>query len=119
MEQSVLDARHNALKNGICNACFHQGDLAKIAGDIGKTIDPPDVVIVDPNRPGLDASLVEWIARSKVQRVVYVSCNPATQARDLQRMMEIEPRYGLDTLAMVDMAPHTPHIETVASLSLR
>lgn len=119
VEQSVLDARHNALKNGICNACFHQGDLAKIAGDIGKTIDPPDVVIVDPNRPGLDASLVEWIARSKVQRVVYVSCNPATQARDLQRMMEIEPRYGLDTLAMVDMAPHTPHIETVASLSLR
>jgi len=119
VEQSVLDARHNALKNGIYNACFHQGDLAKIAGDIGKTIDPPDVVIVDPNRPGLDASLVEWIARSKVQRVVYVSCNPATQARDLQRMMEIEPRYGLDTLAMVDMAPHTPHIETVASLSLR
>mmetsp|Transcript_3445 Transcript_3445/g.21594 ORF Transcript_3445/g.21594 Transcript_3445/m.21594 type:complete len:419 (+) Transcript_3445:35-1291(+) len=119
VEQSVLDARRNATMNSINNAQFFQGDLAKIAGDIGKTIDTPDIVIVDPNRPGLDGSLVEWIARSKVPRVVYVSCNPATQARDLQRMMEIEPRYGIDSVAMVDMAPHTPHIETVASLSLR
>lgn len=119
LEQSVMDAKENATNNQVRNAKFFQGDLAKIAADIGTAVPHPDIVVVDPNRPGLDASLTDWIAKCGAKRIVYVSCNPSTQARDVQRIMSAEPRYALKTLAMVDMAPHTPHIETIASLSLR
>ncbi|KAH6788186.1 RNA methyltransferase family protein [Perilla frutescens var. hirtella] len=82
-DQAVTDARRNANLNGICNATFVQGDLNKIGENFGEYFPKPDLVITDPNRPGMHMKLIKFLLNLKASRIVYVSCNPATRARDL------------------------------------
>lgn len=123
--QAVSDARRNAKLNGICNATFVEGDLNKIGENFGKDFPKPDVVISDPNRPGMHMKLIKFLLKLKAPRIVYVSCNPATCARDLDYLchgvveQNIEGCYKLKSLQPVDMFPHTPHIECVCLLELR
>jgi 23S rRNA (uracil1939-C5)-methyltransferase len=77
-------------------------------------IEKPHVVLLDPPRAGMNPKLVRDVVGMKPVKIVYISCNPSTQARDVALM--IEEGYKLEKLAMVDMFPHTPHIETVALL---
>ncbi|KAL0441453.1 UNVERIFIED_CONTAM: putative RNA methyltransferase [Sesamum radiatum] len=83
VDQAVSDARRNANLNGISNATFVQGDLNKIGENFGEYFPKPDLVITDPNRPGMHIKLIKFLLKLKAARIIYVSCNPATCARDL------------------------------------
>ena len=112
--EAIQDAEINAKLNGIENVEFIVSEVEKILDDSffsqkGK----PDVIIVDPPRAGLHKNVVEAINNSKVEKVVYVSCNPSTQARDIGLMKN---HYSLERIRTVDMFPYTSHIETVALL---
>jgi 23S rRNA (uracil1939-C5)-methyltransferase len=76
----------------------------------------PDIIITDPPRAGMHPDVVKTILNARPQRIVYVSCNPATQARDLQMLDEL---YRVDAVQPVDMFPHTPHVENVVMLNLK
>lgn len=123
--QAISDACRNAELNGITNATFVQGDLNKVGESFGNNFPKPDVVISDPNRPGMHMKLIKFLLKLKAPRIVYVSCNPATCARDLDYLchgvkeQNIEGCYKLKSLQPVDMFPHTPHIECVCLLELR
>ena len=115
--EAVDDARTNARTNNIDNTLFFAGDMKDLLDD--KFIDrygQPDVVITDPPRAGMHGAVVQTIMRAAPQRIVYVSCNPATQARDIQLLA---PMYYVTKVQPVDMFPHTPHVENVALLTLR
>jgi 23S rRNA (uracil1939-C5)-methyltransferase len=117
VEEAVSDARVNSEINGINNTQFFSGDIRKILSDSfvaenGK----PDVIITDPPRAGMHEDVVNAILRAEPSRIVYVSCNPATQARDIQILSQ---RYELAKVSPVDMFPHTHHVENVALLTLR
>ncbi|KAK3028918.1 hypothetical protein RJ639_039927 [Escallonia herrerae] len=122
--QAISDARRNAKLNGICNASFVQGDLNKIDDNFGKGFPKPDIVISDPNRPGMHIKLIKYLLKLKAARIIYVSCNPATCARDIDYICHgvseknIEGCYRLRSLQPVDMFPHTPHTECVCLLEL-
>lgn len=122
--QAISDACLNAKLNGISNATFIQGDLNKIDANFGSNFPKPDIVISDPNRPGMHLKLIKFLLKLKAQRIIYVSCNPATCARDLEylchgvREQNIEGCYKLKSVQPVDMFPHTPHIECVCLLEL-
>ncbi|WP_345076579.1 23S rRNA (uracil(1939)-C(5))-methyltransferase RlmD [Nemorincola caseinilytica] len=114
---AVKDAYENAAMNGLSHCQFYAGDVEKICTDAffaehGR----PDVIITDPPRAGMTEKLVQQLLKMRAPRVVYVSCNPATQARDLQLLDEA---YRIVRLQPVDMFPHTHHIENVALLELR
>lgn len=114
VESAVDDAKLNSRINSIANTDFVAGDMAKVFNDefvakYGK----PDVIITDPPRAGMHASVVEKILELAPTRIVYVSCNPATQARDLALMDE---KYSIEAVQPVDMFPHTHHVENVALL---
>lgn len=114
---AIDDARQNAQLNGIDNATFYAGDVKDIltpefAADHGK----PDLLITDPPRAGMHPKVVKMLLELAAPRLVYVSCNPATQARDLQVLSE---KYEVKKLRPVDMFPHTHHIESVALLEKR
>ncbi len=114
MEAAVLDAWENAALNGIQNAEFLTGDARKILdSELISRRGHPDVGIVDPPRTGLHADVVESILQVGPERIVYVSCNPATLARDLKLFSE---KYDLIRLRAVDMFPHTSHVEAVSLL---
>ena len=117
IEDAIKDAYENAAMNGLDHCKFFAGDVADICTDEffaehGK----PDVIITDPPRAGMHEKLVQQILKMRAPRVVYVSCNPATQARDLQLL---DAAYKIVKLQPVDMFPHTHHIENVALLELR
>ncbi|XP_050384152.1 uncharacterized protein LOC126800783 [Argentina anserina] len=122
--QAIADACLNAELNGIRNATFVQGDLNKIDEKFGKNFPKPDIVISDPNRPGMHMKLIRFLLKLKASRIVYVSCNPATCARDLDYLCNgvveknIKGCYKLKSVQPVDMFPHTPHIECVCLLEL-
>ncbi|RID63048.1 hypothetical protein BRARA_E02078 [Brassica rapa] len=122
--QAVTDAHKNAQINGIENATFIQGDLNKIGEDFGSNFPKPDIVISDPNRPGMHMKLIKFLLNLKSPRIIYVSCNPATCARDLDYLCHgveeknIKGCYKLMSVQPVDMFPHTPHIECVCLLEL-
>ena len=114
---AIRDAKENAALNNIHHAEFFAGDVIKICDDAffaahGK----PDVIITDPPRAGMHEKLVKKILEIAAPVVVYVSCNPATQARDLRLLDE---KYIVTNVQPVDMFPHTHHIENVARLKLR
>jgi len=114
---AIEDAKENAALNNIDHAEFFAGDVIKICDDAffaahGK----PDVIITDPPRAGMHEKLVKKILEITAPTVVYVSCNPATQARDLRLLDE---KYIVTKVQPVDMFPHTHHIENVAQLKLR
>lgn len=114
---AIEDAKINAAANGLNHCMFYAGDVADICtDDFFETHGRPDVIITDPPRAGMHEKLVQQLLRIKAPKVVYVSCNPATQARDLQLLNET---YKVTRLQPVDMFPHTHHIENVALLELR
>ncbi len=112
--EAVEDAVRNAQDNGITNAHFLTADAAKAAVQLEKEGIRPDVVIVDPPRKGCDEKLIETIVRMAPKRVVYVSCDPATLARDLKRFDE--QGYTTTQVTPVDMFPRTQHCEVVACI---
>ena len=117
VEEAVTDAHENARLNQITNAHFFAGDVAAVCtdqffGEHGR----PDVIITDPPRAGMHEKLVSQILQMEAPVVVYVSCNPATQARDLLLLSE---KYRVMAICPVDMFPHTHHIENVVQLWLK
>ena len=115
VEPAVEDARLNAQINGIQNARFIAADATKAAVQLEREGIRPDVVIVDPPRKGCDERLIETVSLMEPQRVVYVSCDPATLSRDLKRFSKCG--YQTVRVTPVDMFPRTAHVETVALLS--
>jgi 23S rRNA (uracil1939-C5)-methyltransferase len=111
---AVEDARRNAAENGVTNARFICDDAAGAAAQLAAEGVKPDVVILDPPRKGCDAALIDTVAKMSPRRVVYVSCDPATLARDLK--LFAEKGYATDRVTPVDMFPRTPHVECVALL---
>ena len=115
VEDAIVDARENALLNGKDNCEFFAGDVTDIWTDsFIEQNGMPDIVITDPPRVGMHPKMVAQLLKIQPNKIIYVSCNPATQARDLQMMKEC---YKIDKLQPVDMFPHTHHIENVALLS--
>lgn len=112
--EAIENARENARRNGIGNARFLCGDAAEAAARLKAEGVAPDVVIVDPPRKGLTPDLIGTIARMSPKRVVYVSCDPATLARDLTLFQE--QNYSVKEITPVDMFPRTAHVETVVLL---
>lgn len=113
---AIADARDNATRNGIANAIFYAGDVGAILNpEFAETHGRPDVLITDPPRAGMHEAVVQTILELAAPKVVYVSCNPATQARDLALL---QARYRVSRVQPVDMFPHTHHIENVALLEL-
>jgi 23S rRNA (uracil1939-C5)-methyltransferase len=115
--EAIADAEENAVLNGISHAKFFAGDVADICTtDFFAVHGRPDVIITDPPRAGMHEKLVQQILEMAAPVVVYVSCNPATQARDLQLLSE---KYAVTAIRPVDMFPHTHHIENVVQLKLK
>lgn len=114
IEEAIVDAKENAELNGIENCTFYAGDVRMILNDefIAKH-GRADVIITDPPRAGMHDDVVKTLLASGCPRIVYVSCNPATQARDLQQLSE---RYRVTAIQPVDMFPQTTHIENVVRL---
>lgn len=113
--QAVDNARENALRNGIANAEFFCADAGEAAGMLASRGVRPDVVCVDPPRKGLAPDVIETVAAMAPRTVVYVSCDPATLARDLARFAQ--QGYRAEKAVAVDLFPRTAHVETVVMLS--
>ena len=115
--EAIEDAKKNSHVNGINNTLFYAGDMKDIlTDDFIQEHGQPDVIITDPPRAGMHADVVKVILNAAPKRIVYVSCNPATQARDLQLM---DADYKVAAVQPVDMFPHTPHVENVILLERR
>ncbi|MBQ8949319.1 MAG: 23S rRNA (uracil(1939)-C(5))-methyltransferase RlmD [Prevotella sp.] len=115
--EAIEDAKVNSEINHIDNTLFFAGDMKDILNDeFIERYGRPDVIITDPPRAGMHPDVVKTILRAAPQRIVYVSCNPATQARDLQAM---DADYKVVAVQPVDMFPHTPHVENVVLLTRR
>ena len=117
VEEAIEDARANSAANDINNTLFFAGDMKDILSkefilEHGR----PDVLITDPARPGMHTDVIETILFANPKRIVYVSCNPATQARD---MALLDENYKVIRVQPVDMFPHTHHVENVVLLELR
>ena len=117
VEDAIADAKLNSKVNGIENTLFYAGDMKDVLTEAfvaqhGK----PDVMIVDPPRAGMHEDVVNVILSSEPKRIVYVSCNPATQARDLALL---DKKYIVTEIQPVDMFPHTHHVENVVGLTLK
>ncbi len=114
---AIEDAKKNAKLNEIENCTFYAGDVKDIlTEEFIEKHEKPDLIITDPPRAGMSKEVVATLLQSETPRIVYVSCNPATQARDLQLLHE---KYDIEKVQPVDMFPHTHHIESVALLNLR
>jgi 23S rRNA (uracil1939-C5)-methyltransferase len=117
IEAAIADAKENAKLNGVENCSFYAGDVRMVLNpDFIATNGKPDVVITDPPRAGMHEDVVKTLLQLAAPKIVYVSCNPATQARDLQLLSE---KYEVKRVQPVDMFPHTTHIENVAELHLK
>ena len=115
--EAIEDAKINSEINGISNTLFYAGDMKDIlTDDFIAEHGRPDVIITDPPRAGMHSDVVKTILRAAPDRIVYVSCNPATQARDLQ---DLDEQYKVAEVQPVDMFPHTPHVENVVLLIKR
>lgn len=113
--EAIEDAKENSRLNGITNTRFFAGDMKEVLTDnfIAQN-GRPDVIITDPPRAGMHRDVISVILRATPRRIVYVSCNPATQARDLALMSS---NYAVVAVQPVDMFPHTPHVENVVLLT--
>jgi 23S rRNA (uracil1939-C5)-methyltransferase len=117
VEQAIEDAKVNATINNISNVSFHVADAAKLLSENfyaenGK----PDIVITDPPRAGMHSDVVRQLLLLSPSKIIYVSCNVATQARDLEMLSE---KYSVERIRPFDLFPQTQHIENVAELHLR
>ncbi len=117
VEEAIADARINAQINNIDNATFYAGDMAKVLDDAFIVENgTPDIIVTDPPRAGMADKVIEQLKKIKAKKIIYISCNPATQARDLQLLNDL---YEVVAVQPVDMFPHTQHVENIASLKLR
>lgn len=117
VKEAIEDARINAEANGITNCTFFDGDMKDIlTADFIKEHGKPEVMIIDPPRAGMHPDVVKVIMEAAPERIIYVSCNPASQARDLAMM---SPMYEITAVQPVDMFPHTMHVENVCALKLK
>jgi len=117
VEDAIKDAKNNAQINSINNINFYCGDLKDVLGsDAMDNIEKPTTIIVDPPRPGLHPNTVKNLIKLSPEKIIYVSCNPATMARDIE--MLVNEKYMIKELQPIDMFPHTPHIECVTTLIL-
>ncbi|MBQ5752226.1 MAG: 23S rRNA (uracil(1939)-C(5))-methyltransferase RlmD, partial [Bacteroidaceae bacterium] len=117
VEDAIIDARINAELNGFDNLTFFAGDMKDIlTRDFISEHGMPDVIITDPPRAGMHDDVIDTILFAAPKRIVYVSCNPATQARDLQML---DADYEVKAVQPVDMFPHTHHVENVVLLERR
>lgn len=117
VEQAILDAKENAKRNAIDNVEFILGDVEFALTElIEKEQIIPDVIFVDPPRKGLDITTIENLLKMSAKKIVYISCNPATLARDLAML---EEKYKIKEIQPVDMFPYTSHVECVAVLQLK
>lgn len=115
--EAIEDAKVNSEINSIANTLFYAGDMKDILNDeFIREHGRPDVIITDPPRAGMHPDVVKTILAAAPKTIVYVSCNPATQARDLQLM---DSDYKVVEVQPVDMFPHTPHVENVVKLERR
>ena len=115
--EAIADAEENMRLNNISNAVFYAGDVKNVLSpEFAQKHGKPDVVITDPPRAGMHEKAVRFLLDLAAPRIVYVSCNPSTQARDLQLLSE---KYDVLKSQAVDMFPHTHHIENVVLLELR
>ena len=117
VEAAIEDAKVNSQINGIENTLFYAGDMKDLLNDEFLAQHArPDVIITDPPRAGMHADVVNMLLKIAAQKIVYVSCNPATQARDLALLDE---KYQVTKVQPVDMFPQTHHVENVVLLELR
>lgn len=117
VEEAIADAKINSTHNGFDNTVFYAGDMAKVlTQDFIKENGRPDVIITDPPRAGMAEKVIEQLLETAAPRIVYVSCNPATQARDLELLSS---KYKVECIQPVDMFPHTHHVENVVKLQLK
>lgn len=116
VEKAVENAKSNAELNNISNANFICLDASKITKESISINNDIDTVIVDPPRKGLDSATIDLIKELNPKKIIYVSCDPATLARDIDILCNVEKQYRVQKFANVDMFPHTMHIETVMSL---
>ncbi len=115
--EAIEDAKINAAFNHIENTLFFAGDMKKVLNEAFiAQYGRPNVIITDPPRAGMDEDVVKTILFASPERIVYVSCNPATQARDLQLL---DAEYEVKAVQPVDMFPHTQHVENVVLLNKR
>ena len=115
--EAIEDAKINSQVNNISNTLFYAGDMKDILNDdFIAEHGRPDVIITDPPRAGMHQDVIQTILRAAPKRIVYVSCNPATQARDLA---DLDCQYRVMAVQPVDMFPHTPHVENVVLLERR
>ncbi len=114
VEQAVVDARLNAQLNNITNVDFHSGDMKDmLTEEFCRQHGMPQVVITDPPRGGMHPDVVSALLKIAPEKIVYVSCSPPTQARDIAMMSE---KYSVTLMQPVDMFPHTGHVENIALL---
>ena len=112
VEEAVHNAQKNAARNKITNVSFFCGDVQNMLSEVAS--DAPELIVIDPPRAGLTKKVVGHILRAEPRQIIYVSCNPATLARDVALLEE--GGYALRDVQPVDMFPHTYHIETVVNL---
>lgn len=117
VEEAIADARINAELNGFDNTRFYAGNMAQVlTEEFVRTNGRPDIVITDPPRAGMHEKVIEQLLKTLPRKIVYVSCNPATQARDLKLLSK---SYQVGRIQPVDMFPHTQHVENVVELLLK
>jgi 23S rRNA (uracil1939-C5)-methyltransferase len=115
--EAIEDAKENALLNQVNHAAFFAGDVTALCNDtFFETHGRPDLIVTDPPRAGMSDKLVSKLLEIAAEKIIYVSCNPATQARDLNLLSE---KYQISAIQPVDMFPHTLHIENVTALFLK
>ena len=115
--EAIADAKENAIRNKITNTTFYVGDMKKVFNDqFIQDNGQPDVIITDPPRDGMHSDVIEQIIKIGAPKIVYVSCNSATQARDLALLDEV---YQVTRVRAVDMFPQTHHVENVVLLEKR
>jgi 23S rRNA (uracil1939-C5)-methyltransferase len=115
IEDAVMDARINSGLNNIRNTTFYSGDIKDVLSEEFIMMNgKPDVIITDPPRAGMHEDVVKAIIKAAPDKIVYVSCNPATQARDILLLSEV---YMVTSCQPVDMFPHTHHVENVVLLN--
>lgn len=117
IEAAIKDAKENSIANAITNTSFFAGDMKNVLNqEFIATHGSPDVIITDPPRAGMHTDVIDVILKAKPSKIIYVSCNPATQARDIQLMDEY---YKITAIQPVDMFPQTHHVENIVRLERR